>query len=120
MMTQNPPLSKDRHFLFSIYARRISNVFFGARPVEAVGSFGVYATGSSNPTEPAIAPESRLKGGAVLTIAKLPTIASYVPTVHFLLHYFSTLIVQCGSCFTSACLTISGCGRSRFVRHYMR
>lgn len=59
-------------------------------------------------------PRSPLFSQTVTTLAKLSTNIIYVSTVHFLLHYFSTLFVRCGSCFTSACLTISGCGRSRF------
>lgn len=65
-------------------------------------------------------PRPSLFSQTVLKITELSIIFNYVTTVHFLLHYFSTLIVLCGSCFTSACLTISGCGRSRLVGHYIK
>ena len=61
-------------------------------------------------------PRSSLFSQTVLRFTELSINNSHVPTVHFLLHYFSTLIVHCGSCFTSACLTISGYGRSRFFK----
>lgn len=83
--------------------------------LESTGSLGVCAIGSF-PTAPTIAPEIRLKSETVLTTAKLPTIISYVPTVHFLLHYFSTFLYHLGSRFTDACLTISGRGRSPYIK----
>ena len=58
-------------------------------------------------------PRSPLFSQTVTMKAQLSTDIIYVSTVHFLLHYFSTFFVRCGSCLTSACLTISGCGRSR-------
>lgn len=59
-------------------------------------------------------PRSPLFSQTVTMKAKLSTDIIYVSTVHFPLHYFSTLLCNLGSCFTSACLTISGCGRSRY------
>ena len=85
-----------------------------SQSLESTGSLGVYAIGSL-PTEPTIAPEPLSKRETVLLLAKLPTSKSYVPTVHFLLHYFSTFLCHLGFCFTSACLTISGRGRSPYT-----
>jgi hypothetical protein len=59
-------------------------------------------------------PRPSLFSQTVMMNAKLSTIIIYVSTVHFPLHYFSTLLCFFGFCFTSACLTISGCGRSRY------
>ena len=84
-----------------------------SQSLESTGSLGVYAIGSL-PTVPTIAPESRSKSQTVLSNTKLPILDSYVPTVHFLLHYFSTFCA-CGFRFTGTCLTISGRGRSRYL-----
>ena len=86
-----------------------------SQSLESTGSLGVYAIGSL-PTLPTIASESRPESETVLLLAKLPTSKSHVPTVHFLLHYFSTFLYHLGSRVTDACLTISGRGRSPYTK----
>lgn len=111
-MIQLSPLYIDSNVTLLYNKKEDNSCILRSQSVESTGSLGVYAIGSL-PTVPTIAPEIRSKSQTVPMITKLPIITGYVSTVHFPLHYFSTLLCNLGSCFTSACLTISGCGRSR-------
>lgn len=117
MMRQLSPLHIDNTKKVLHNTQEDNRCVLRSQLLESTGSLGVCAIGSF-PTVPTIAPEIRLKSETVLTTAKLPTTASYVPTVHFLLHYFSTFLCHLGSRFTDACLTISGRGRSPLQRQY--
>lgn len=114
MLRQLSPLYKDKRN--SYQCEEDNYCVLRSQPVEATGSLEVYPTGSSNPTEPAIA---RKKSGAVSLFAKLPTNNDYVPTVHFLLHYFPIFLCIVSSCFQTVRVQPSQVmGVADYIRHY--
>ena len=89
-----------------------------SQSLESTGSLGVYAIGSL-PTAPTIAPESRSKSQTVLSNTKLPILDSYVPTVHFLLHYFSTFLCLRFPFYRYLFDHLRSWTKPLFIRHYI-